>query len=312
MTRLLSRTASLLLIALAAMGCTATGTTGDSAAALSGDDGGVCEPTVLRLMAGQHMEAGSVEVSNTETHLVIDVTTTDGWAMSEYHAYAGPGPIPLNRSGAPQIGHFPYKGTFDPASTSLTLNIPLDELQAACGDELVVAFHAVVGRDNGDGTTDSQTAWGEGDDENDRAWGSAFTFDICCDDSDSCVMPKYIWRDHQDWWQADSVVLGGVTYDAAGMYSLLWTPGWGDASVLIAHQVIGAELNIAAGAVPTQGVLDALAAAEAWLLANADADGTIPYLVHEINPAHAEGVAIASYLQAWNEGEAELPLCKWW
>lgn len=101
------------------------------------------------LIAGQNMDIGDVIVSNTGTNLEVTYQTSDGWALSETHLAVAcdKNGIPLNQSGHPVIGHFPYSTNHDPFVTSFTYTIPLSELSSTCnspGDTIVLAAHAVV------------------------------------------------------------------------------------------------------------------------------------------------------------------------
>jgi hypothetical protein len=276
-----------------------------------GGGGSTCLGDKTNLIAGQHHDAGTVSLTNDDANVYVEIETEDGWTVGAYHVYVGFGPVPTNRAGAPVPGAFPYAGTLPEGTTSATVTIPLADFEGACGDELLVAVHAEVSR-TVDGITQSETAWGDGPFGFKRQWATYGSYGLCCDTSESCVLPKFIWRDHADWWSLSSLDMGGRTYDETEMKTILWTPAWGDASIEVAHQVIGAHLNVANGASLDPAESADLAAAEAWLAANADADGTLPYGVYSVSPAHAEGHALAESLRLYNEGGGSEPLCVWW
>ncbi len=277
-------------------------------------DAEICGDYEITLYAGQHMDAGTVTVNNDATNVYVTIETDNGWTMNAYHIYLGFGPVPMNRPGAPIPGHFPYSDEVPAGTTSVTVTIPLADFDGACEDELVFAVHAELQRQDGR-TVQQETGWNDCDNDFRRGWGSYCTYEVCCepdDPPDACVYPKWIWRDHADWWGISSVDMGGHTYNDAEMMSLLWTPPWGDASIEVAHQVIGGELNLDAGALMDPGEAADFAAAVAWLNANVDADGELPYDIYSIHATYADGHTLAESLRDYNEGRGSEPLCAWY
>jgi len=60
------------------------------------------------------------------------------------------------------------------------------------------------------------------------------------------------WKNHQGAWNdGGGMTLGTTSYTNAQLVAILQTPVRGDASVALAHQLIAANLNIAAGTDPT-------------------------------------------------------------
>jgi hypothetical protein len=88
-----------------------------------------------------------------------------------------------------------------------------------------------------------------------------------------CTLTQGFWKTHEASWPVDSLVIGGQTYSQAELLDLLWTSVNGDGSLILGHQLIAAMLNVANGATP----IAAIAEADAWMAANADADGRLPY-----------------------------------
>lgn len=66
-----------------------------------------------------------------------------------------------------------------------------------------------------------------------------------------CPLSQGFWKNHEDNWPADSLVLGDRSYAQDELVELLRTPTRGDASLILAHQLIAAKLNIAHGSDPT-------------------------------------------------------------
>lgn len=109
-----------------------------------------------------------------------------------------------------------------------------------------------------------------------------------------CTLTQGYWKTHDAAWPVDALVIGGQSYSKAELLELLWTPVAGDGSLLLAHQLIAAMLNVANGATPTTAIADA----DAWMAANADADGRLPYGGLPSDEVSALGDALA----AFNEG----------
>ncbi len=102
------------------------------------------DTVTVDLLAGQHMDVGSVTVSNDASNLTVTYETTGGWYLAETHlavadSVAG---IPQTNSGNPKVGHFPYAMEHDPWVTSYTYTVPLGSWTP--GTSLCVAAHAVV------------------------------------------------------------------------------------------------------------------------------------------------------------------------
>ena len=66
-----------------------------------------------------------------------------------------------------------------------------------------------------------------------------------------CPLSQGYWKNHPNAWPVNSLMLGSQTYTKAELLAILNTPGGGDASMILAVQLIAAKLNIAAGSDPT-------------------------------------------------------------
>lgn len=150
------------------------------------------------LLAGQNIDAGTVNVSNDTNNLYVTYSTTNGWEMLETHLYVGDcEEIPANGNGNPQIGLFPYTTDHNPSVTSYTYTIPLSELD----DCYCIAAHtALVQYDNDGNIIASETGWAEGNQMGDGSW--AMSFEYCtqvCDednnDNDNCYQEETAWAD---------------------------------------------------------------------------------------------------------------------
>lgn len=168
------------------------------------------EPTTVTLIAGQHINAGTVTVTNDETNLYVTYNTTNGWKLTELHLFAGAcNAIPVNKPGNPMPGQFPYSA--NPASlTTYTFTIPLANLENC----FCVAAHAVV-RNSSGGT---ETAWGQGQRFVQKGnW--AMKFNACkqvCIVDEGCVeeVSTFFGRDASAW-PLPTVTVGGYVYTQA-------------------------------------------------------------------------------------------------
>lgn len=86
-----------------------------------------------------------------------------------------------------------------------------------------------------------------------------------------CPLDQGYWKNNTSLWPITSTTLGGQTYTQAQLVSLLKSPVAGDASLILARQLIVAILNIANGSDPTP-IIATINDANA-LLAQ---DGTLP------------------------------------
>jgi hypothetical protein len=66
--------------------------------------------------------------------------------------------------------------------------------------------------------------------------------------SASCVQGQGYWKNHPDQWPVPTLQLGNVTYTQEELLSILHEPVRGNGLLILAHQLIAAELNVANGA----------------------------------------------------------------
>jgi hypothetical protein len=148
-----------------------------------------CGTTSWQLTAGQHINVGSVTVSNDLDNLYISYNLTyPGASFGTLHAWVGNdiANVPANNQGTPVPGQFPYK----PDATGLTtytITVPFQDLliqdvAAACPLSLVVVTHAEVTMDSdGDGTLEGETAFGGDTEGTGNRWWFYGTYKVCCD-----------------------------------------------------------------------------------------------------------------------------------
>lgn len=130
---------------------------------------------VYTLYAGQHIDVGTITVSNDDENIYVTYSTENGWVMDQTHLYVGASSgIPVNNSGNPTIGLFPYNNEHHGATT-FTVTVPIDESL----DCYAIAAHASVsllGPDNS--VIQTETAWGNGPQMNES--GSWATYSEYC------------------------------------------------------------------------------------------------------------------------------------
>lgn len=281
------------LIAVALAACSPIGS--EQAALGGGGDAGVCEPTwttTLDTTTGVREVVGAVVFTIDATEVRAEITAAAGWDLGD--AYLGVG-----RGGmAPEWVYANSEPWVTGWLDHIVIKFPLEELM--CGEELKIQLQVNVRRE-GEPYPVLASAAGE----QDRGeWGWATFRPVCCDvpppPGEGCTLTQGYWKNHEDAWPVDSLVIGGVSYDQDELLALLWTPVRGDGSISLAHQLIAALLNVESGASP----VDAIADAQAWMAANADADGRLPYGTH---PRLTSSLNDA--LAAFNEGEGGVRHC---
>lgn len=104
------------------------------------------------------------------------------------------------------------------------------------------------------------------------------------------------WKNHEEAWPVDSLTLGDTTYSKTQLLQLFWTPTKGDPSMILAHQLIAAKLNIASNADPTE-IADAIAAADSVL---ASFPGTLPLKVSKKDSRASLMISLANELDIYN------------
>src|SRR5579859_4387032 len=83
-----------------------------------------------------------------------------------------------------------------------------------------------------------------------------------------CTYTLGYWKNHPSAWPVTSLTIGGVSYSEQQLLDLFNTAPKGDASIILAHQLIAALLNTANGAVSSAAVQQAINDAQTWLTAN--------------------------------------------
>ena len=189
-----------------------------------------CSPKVVPLCAGQHINIGTVTVkTGSDNNVYVTYSLKANWYLKELHLYAGDDDgIPVNGSGNPVPGHFPYSETFLPPYTVQEYTFVIPNLSSY----FTIAAHAsVVKIASGNGNIiDQQTAWGDGCDgspiTDQGNWGTKFNYTrLNCMVADICTKPLKTYFDSTvnglpiAWPATGSITMsltGDVTINVAG------------------------------------------------------------------------------------------------
>jgi hypothetical protein len=80
----------------------------------------------------------------------------------------------------------------------------------------------------------------------------------------NCTFTQGYWKNHPGAWPVSTLTLGTVSYTQAQLLQIFDQPAQGNGLISLAHQLIAAKLNIAAGASGT-AVASTIAAADAQI-----------------------------------------------
>jgi hypothetical protein len=127
---------------------------------------------------------------------------------------------------------------------------------------------------------------------------SLFVGIIVAQDSANCPMGQGYWKNQPAVWPVTDLMLGSQMYTQLELIGILNLPPEGDASLILAHQLIAAKLNIAVGADAT-AVSGMIAQGDALLAA---LPNRLPF---GIAPSSAEGATmttLSGVLDTYNDG----------
>jgi uncharacterized delta-60 repeat protein len=110
--------------------------------------------------------------------------------------------------------------------------------------------------------------------------------------STTCPRSYGYWRTHPEKWPISLLTLGSQSYGSAELVALLHHPAKGDASVLLARELIAAKLNLATGS-GSEGLSGVVAVADGLL---SRYPGRLPYEVSPSSQAGREMVRVAGSL----------------
>ncbi len=126
---------------------------------------------------------------------------------------------------------------------------------------------------------------------------------LACGDDGTCTFTQGYWKTHgpiptgnnSNEWPVTSLTLGTVSYTDLELLAIFNKPGAGNGLIILAHQLIAAKLNVAAGADATDAT-SAIAAADALI------GGLVVPPVGAGSLAPAATSALVTTLSAYNEG----------
>ncbi len=279
---------ALILFASAATACTSE-ESGRTPANLS-DDGGVCVPQhtlPVNITSGAESTVAMLTLRTSETMIEVTVVPETGFALGGTWVVIGSGGTfhSFVENPTPWVDGYRERIEFD---------IPLSELGFACGTMFKLIVQLKVQDESG--AVHFASAVGEFRLEPPTdGWKDFYV--VCCeeDGQEGCTLTQGFWKNHPEAWPVAALTLGATSYTQEELIAILMTPPGGDASLILAHQLIAAMLNVENGATTS----DAIADAQAWMSAHAAA---LPAGVHASTDAGADAVAIADRLAAFNEG----------
>ncbi|RJP71525.1 MAG: hypothetical protein C4532_07370 [Candidatus Abyssobacteria bacterium SURF_17] len=114
-----------------------------------------------------------------------------------------------------------------------------------------------------------------------------------------CPRSQGFWKNHAEAWPVTSLVLGSETYSQSELITILRTPPRGDASLILAKQLIAAKLNVENGSDPAP-IDDTIESADDQLSAYS---GKLPYGVRTYTSAGHAMLQDAQILDNYNNRE---------
>lgn len=111
------------------------------------------------LTAGQHYDAGDINIYFDLTNVYVEYKTSDNWFIKKTHLYVGNCElIPVNKRGIPIPGRFPFQSSFPNGTQSVVYSIN----KASLPECFCISAHSEVFRVENGEEVQSETAWGEG------------------------------------------------------------------------------------------------------------------------------------------------------
>lgn len=111
-----------------------------------------------------------------------------------------------------------------------------------------------------------------------------------------CPFSQGFWKNHPSAWPVTSLDLGGETYTQDELITLLKTPVSGDASLILAKQLIAAKLNVANGS-NSSSIASTISDADALL---SSVGGRLPLGIHPSTDVGQNMTAAGEELDEYN------------
>ncbi|TVR71634.1 MAG: hypothetical protein EA408_08295 [Marinilabiliales bacterium] len=195
---------------------------------VNGYDNYVCGEKEVTLWAGQHIDAGTVNITDDGVNLYfeynLDLVDAE---FGELHLWVGTdvSTLPTTPTGVPISGHFPYK-TDDTGATEFTFVVPLEDFVWECDETkfYFVAHAEIYYLEDGERTGNDDTAFGGEYPGDSPRWYFWDYYVICCDDNgngdNDCQTETAFGGDTAGegaaWWYYYDAYVGGVQTIWAG------------------------------------------------------------------------------------------------
>lgn len=123
---------------------------------------------------------------------------------------------------------------------------------------------------------------------------------ICVGEPPQFICPRSqgYWKNHLNAWPVETVTLGVEVYTKEEARAIMRTPTRGDASIILARQLIAAKLNVENGSNPDPA-METIDAADAFL---ATFPGRLPLGVRTFTEDGKQMLQYAKVLDAYNNG----------
>lgn len=127
-------------------------------------------------------------------------------------------------------------------------------------------------------------------------------------DIPECTLTKSVgyWKTHLDEWPVDELVLGNKTYSKSKLIKLLKKRPKGDASIILAKQLIAAKLNVLSGAQAGDDIIALINQADDLISSSCS---KIPCHVSPSCPLGQEMLDLAEQLEEYNTSENDYCKC---
>jgi len=116
--------------------------------------------------------------------------------------------------------------------------------------------------------------------------------------ANKCPLTQGFWKNHADEWPVTILTLGNQTYTEAQLLNILNTAPGGNASLILAHQLIASKLDIADGSNSTP-IINTIVDADSLL---SGFSGPLPYNVTTSSTVGQQMVNDANTLNSFNNG----------
>jgi hypothetical protein len=125
-----------------------------------------------------------------------------------------------------------------------------------------------------------------------------------------CPLTQGFWKNHPNVWPktvvTSGLTLGSASYTQAELLTILNTPSTGDASLILAKQLIAAKLNFLSNTVEVPALTAAITDADSLL---SGFSGKLPYHVAPSSTTGQLMVSDATVLDIYNNGQLT-PICR--